>query len=192
MEDSLDQRKEKFIANLKTEYSNKPRPWWKSSYTEYVATETIANTPPYLKVHDAKSSFKRNKAIDLFGLVGSILLIFISCFVEFFWIWMGLIGLFIAIKSTIELLDRDDKLRVSTEGIWDKKSNKNILWPNIMLTCIKEFDSDESTIRHLLVHYYNKETDSFQCNKISLDNLDSDFKVIAFSIEYFKMLACQR
>lgn len=182
MDASFEEQKRKLLHELSIAYTPKERPWWKTKYVEYISTESLANTPPYLTAADAKTTFRRN-AISDFAIV-LFLIIWVS-FVIFSFNWLRVIlggfGIFVLVKALKNLFDREIKLKIDKEGIWD----------NIVATVIQEKWNGRSRLNDLNVHYYNRSINCFESKIIDLDQFGMRFEKIAFSIEYYKMIYFQ-
>ena len=139
MDALFDEQKRQLLHELSIAYMPKERPWWKIKYVEYISTESLANTPPFLSAADAKTTFRRNAGSDFTVVLFLILWVALVIF-SFNWlsIIFGGFGIFVLVKLLKNLFDREIKLKIDKEGIWDDTSGEYMCWDDIVATVIQK------------------------------------------------------
>lgn len=190
MNELFESQKLELLERLIVEYAPKKYPWWKPNGITYTSTDEIANTPPYFDLSDARMNFKRSIYKAAFAFLFFTTWTLIAFFkVKWIGFFMGCFGIILIGKSAIVLFDRKSKLKLDKQGICIGQSENQIPWTNVVATYIKASGSGTSYDCNLLIHYFNNNSKSFECDSVYLVDLDSKYERVAFSIEYYKMIS---
>jgi len=185
IEVTAEERKQAYITLVHEEYKPVKYKWWKSTRIYYHFTKDLARDNYKQIDRVGPVEFKKGK-IGAFIAAGILILsilgtFFIDKMIGFFALLILLIFFGLALPR---LLDKKVRIRITREGIWTEGLTKEISWENVLITCIKEVQSDEDSVFTLIIHFYDPILDKFLKVERGLDEI-SAYHVSA-TIEYYR------
>ena len=180
-----EERKQAYITHVHEEYKPVKYKWWKSTRIYYHFTKDLARDNYKQIDRVGPVEFKKGK-IGAFIAAGILILsilgtFFIDKMIGFFALLILLIFFGLALPR---LLDKKVRIRITRDGIWTEGLTKEISWENVLITCIKEVQSDEDSVFTLIIHFYDPILDKFLKVERGLDEI-SAYHVSA-TIEYYR------
>jgi hypothetical protein len=186
MTPALEERTVRYIESVEAEYLPDEKTYWQHPPPIYHTTNDYSVNYNKAVNTDEPAIFKKPKKE---GMIITVLLIVAATLIylinkkEFGWIQILLLVLALLVVLP-RLLENKDMIRVSREGIWVYKEDREIPWKQVVLTYIKEV-REESSSYFFIVHYYDETLDDFRRIEIALDGLVSP-AMFAAMIERFK------
>lgn len=180
-----EERKQAYITLVHEEYKPVKYKWWKSTRIYYHFTKDLARDNYKQIDRVGPVEFKKGK-IGAFIAVGILILsilgtFFVDKMIGFFALLILLIFFGLALPR---ILDKKVRIRITREGIWTEGLTKEISWENVLITCIKEVQSDDDSVFTLIIHFYDPILDKFLKVERGLDEI-SAYHVSA-TIEYYR------
>ncbi|MEJ0104590.1 MAG: hypothetical protein WDO19_19405, partial [Bacteroidota bacterium] len=183
---SLEERKLQYIQTIEAEYMPAEKSWWQhpaplyhltKEYTDKHKMELIAGEPVLFK------KARKERAIVGVMFVVAALLIYLLGKNDFGFTHVLFLLLLLIVVLPI-LLNNKTMIRISREGIWWYKEDKDIRWQNILLTYIKEVH-DEHTHYSFIIHYYDEIVDGFRRTEMELGGWVSPW-LLSATVEAYK------
>ena len=167
---SAEERKLQYLEAIEAEYTPAEKSYWQHPAPSYHLTSYYNYDKPLIAGEPVlfKKTRKEGVIVAVMVIVASLLIYMVGT-KEFSFLYVAFLLLLLIVVLPI-LLNNKTMIRVSREGIWLYKVDKDIRWENILLTCIKEVH-EEDTHYFFIVHYYDGNVDGFRRIEIELDGL---------------------
>lgn len=170
---------------MKADYDLKASKWGFLGGPDFTTTEEIANTEPCLDESDLQISFKKSTPLSIFAIF------FATCFAGVLLVFLQFKFYYAAIVPVLMtgyfFGSRREQLRIDQVGIWSIKFGKYMPWKSIVDTYIESNHNGEETRRYLVTWYYNSDNKFVESHRVEITSLNSNYRKVAFSIEYNKM-----
>jgi hypothetical protein len=184
-------------ANLARQFARvKPKKWWHTERYYKLSTWEIANTKPYLEYSiDEFAAYYPKHLAKIFGAVAIITTVIVLIFqdniedsFQFFLVVLILIAGFISYKSIPYDKNRHPQIVINNEGIYIAKIDALIKWYLLVDTYIRvEDNGDDGASYFLDVYYYCLNRNNFFDVEVPLQEINVNYKELAYAIEYIKM-----
>ncbi len=182
----LEERKFRYIESIKEEYRPSEKDWWQHPPPIYHFTKDLAGSTQHKINTNEPVVFKKTRKewrIAAVMVVVASLLIYYIGKKEFGWMQTLLLILLLLIVVPL-LQENKGSLRISREGLWLYKEEKEIRWEDLLLTYIKEV-REETSSYFFIAHFFDPATDDFCQTEINLEKLVSP-SVLSATIEAFR------
>lgn len=159
--------------------------WQHPPPTYHLTSEYAADNDKLLAAGEAvifKKAKKEGMLVAVMIVVAA-LLIYMVGKKEFSFLYVAFLLILLIVILPL-LLNNKTMIRVSRNGIWLYKENKDIRWEQILRTYIKEVH-EEHLHYFFIVHYYNEGFDEFRSSEIDLDSVVTP-KALSATIEAYK------
>ena len=190
---TLQERKDELEIELINRYLNKSSKWYNVfNRFSYHSTRSYADESNISEYEETtmvyKNKFKRHILILIFTLP-------LFCFIIFEYvntdekktlIYGVLVFSFMLIYSLYEALKKEIYITISKEGI-EINPNKIIEWDNLIISYIKKFNYQRRKSDELVIHYYDKKSDSFLQTQFDLNSILFEENDLCFYIEYWRI-----
>lgn len=180
------ERIQQYIESVKEAYHPAEQSWWQHPAPVYHYTKDYAVN--YNKSIDTTEAVvikkeKREWLLVVIMLVVAAALIYILARKEFNFTQLFILVILMLVVLP-RLLDSKVKIRISREGIWLYKDDRDIIWEHVILTYIKEICEEKSSYSFIL-HYYDEDAGEFASTDVELDGMVSP-AMLAAAIEAFR------
>jgi hypothetical protein len=206
MNERFEEKKNALLENLAKEYAPKKKKFfWNWYYNEYISTVELANTTPYYQSSEEIAIYKYNfkallfiSILEVSFLIFFLVALFLSKDYKFLILIFAIVFQIFHYKYLFQLLDRKEKMIISKDGIFSCMWGITINWDDIIATYILNKYRRNEITNFLIIHHYDDIENAFKCSSIKVtdlkiigntNNTDSNIKILAFNIEYIKMIA---
>lgn len=190
---SLNERKQQLVQQCLEEYQPKPRKWWQSQPDDiYKSTWDIYKEKNYPRVFADVIEIRSDFGSRIFAII-FLLIVFV-----FLLLMDGreknIVGTIMAVLVAVALIftiksaaDRKPKIVISKEGLWTAKWGLTIPWEDIVVSCIRENTSGESSSYYLRIHFYDPFEDIFRMKEYNMGDLEKEPETIACFVHQFRV-----
>jgi Ca2+/Na+ antiporter len=186
MHRTLEERKLQYIETVMTGFPVTEKSWWQNPVPAFHLTGDLAakHIPPVIAGEPVifKKPVKERIVATVLLVTAFLLLILLGKNDMGFWNIIALLVLLVIILPV--LLRNKATIRISREGIWLYKEEKNIPWENIVITGIREIHTEDASYDFVL-HYYDQTADEFRPVEMPLHDWISP-GMLAATIEAYR------
>lgn len=186
MDITFEERKLQYIQSIESEYMPQEMSYWQHPPPTYhLTSEYIAEKDKIVTVGEAvtfKKIRKEGVLVTVMAVVAA-LLIYMVGKKEFSFLYVAFLLILLIVVLPV-LLNNKTMIRVSREGIWLLKNNKEIQWEQVLLTYIKK-NNDEDGEQYFIMHYYDEGLGEFCSSEVPLNGFVSP-ALLSATIEAYK------